>query len=764
MPYRDRVEELGAWWKRRRAMNSLYLAALLTTSAAITSAAASAQETATARPDQRNIAVELTSLDEIIVTAQKRTESLQDVPLAISALSGDTMSDRGITDVASLAQAVPSLTFGSYGGQARIAIRGIGFDTINPGGEGRVAYHLNGVYLSHPAATIGTFFDVERVEVLRGPQGTLYGRNATGGSINVIPRGPSDEFEGYLTLGYGNYDAITTEGAVGGPIANGVAFRVGFMTEDHDGYGRNIITGTRIDNTKRRGARGMLSFRLGDSAKLDLSADYFNENDRNYGNHFLGRANPNVTPTGLLVGGIVPTDRREIANDFDPKNDRTFWGLSARLAVEFGDVTLTSITGYRNNDYSLLTDLDATSAPISRFVFAEKGDHFSQELQLAGEFGRLSFLVGGYYFQEKVDGNVSIPFNRLVIGLPSLMVQGYAVQGDLRTKAIAGFGQASYTLTDKLKATLGLRYSWERHSIADQFQFDVGRPFVPGAPIIPAATRNARRSENAFAPKFGLEFTPRKDLLYYVSVSKGFKSGGYNLGDIVDPNTGLTNNGFTPETLWSYDAGFRGSFAGGLIDLNANAFYYDYKNLQVSKVVLSTVIIENAASSQIYGLEAQAIVRPLPGLQLEVTPTWLNGRYKDFRSANPADPFNPTPVVLDGKQITQSPELALNLAAQYTMDVGAGRFRLRGEMAFQDRIFFTPFNERDVSRAPNTMFNAFATYTTDSWELSLFARNLTNRTVIANALVNSGLIGLPITGTLYPPRTYGIKVGYRFGG
>lgn len=738
-------------------MISRYTCVLLAGTAGLFSATAFAQaETAGEAPS-------VWAGEEIIVTAQKRSESLQDVPLAISALSGNSLSDRAITDVASLAMAVPSLTFGSYGGQARIAIRGIGFDTINPGGEGRVAYHLNGVYLSRPAATTGTFFDVNRVEVLRGPQGTLYGRNATGGSINVIPRGPTDTFEGYLNLGYGNYNAITTEGAIGGPITDGVGFRVAFSTEDHDGYGRNITTGNEIDNAKRRAVRGMLSFALGETAKLDLSADYSTEDDRNYGNHYLGRASTVISPVGLLVGGVVPNDPRDIANDFDPQNDRTFWGLSARLEVGLGDLTLTSITGYRNNEYSLLTDLDATSAAISRFTFAEKGDHFSQELQLAGEIGRFEFLVGGFYFEESLSGNVAIPFDRMAIGMPALMVQGYEVNGDVKTKALAGFGQGSYALTDTLKATLGLRYSWERHDISDQFQLDLFRPYVPGAELIPAATRNARRSENSVTPKFGLEFSPRKDLLFYASMSKGFKSGGYNLGDIIDPNTGLANDGFKPETLWSYDAGFRGSFADGRVELNANAFYYDYKNLQVSKVVNTTVIIENAAASTIYGIEAQAIVRPLRGLQLEVTPTWLHGRYKDFQSANPADPFNPTPVVLDGNPIIQAPEVALNLAAQYTANVGAGSLRLRGEMGFQDRVYFTPFKERNVSREPNTLLNVFASYTLDNWEISVFGRNLTDKTVIANALVNSGLIGLPITGTLYPPRTYGVRIGYKFG-
>jgi len=743
-------------------MRTSFICALFACTAATTQSTAAWAQSAQGASEDQNWSSR--DLEEIVVTAQKRNELLSDVPLAISALSGDALSDRAITDVASLATAVPSLTFGSYGGQARIAIRGIGFDTINPSGEGRVAYHLNGVYLSRPAATTGTFFDVERVEVLRGPQGTLYGRNATGGSINVIPRGPTPEFEGYLNASYGNYDAISTDGAIGGPITPSIGLRVAYSIEDHDGYGKNIITGNDIDDAKRRAVRGILAFALGDNAKLDLSADYSTEDDHNYGNHYLGRANSVIAPFGFAFGGIVPSDERDIANDFDPKNDRTFWGVSARLEVGLGDLTLTSITAYRDNDYSLLTDLDATSAPLSRWTFEENGDHFSQEFQLAGNTGRLEYLVGAFYFDETVDGSVLIPFERAVLGLPALFVQGYGVEGTVKTKAAAGFGQASYAITDTLKGTLGLRYSWERREIEDGFQFDVARPYSPTNPLSPVATRNDRKSEDSLTPKFGIEYTPRDSLLLYASVSKGFKSGGYNLGDIIDPATGLQNKGFKPETLWSYDAGFRGTFADRQLQLSANAFYYDYKNLQVSKVVNTTVVIENAAASTIYGVETQAIVRPLRGLQLEVTPTWLHGRYKDFESANPADPLNPTPVDLQGNKIIQAPEFALNFAAQYAREIGPGSFTLRGEMAYQERMYFTAFNERGVSRDPNTLVNAFATYTLESWEYSVFGRNLTNKLVEANSLVNSGLIGLPITGTLYPPRTYGVRVGYKFGG
>ncbi len=690
-------------------------------------------------------------IGEIVVTAQKRSESMQTVPLSISALSGDVLTNRAIDGLSALSAAVPSLTFGSYGGSARIAIRGIGFDQVNPGGEGRIAYHINGVYVSRPAATMGTFFDVERVEVLRGPQGTLYGRNATGGSINVITRSAGDRLEGYLDLGYGNYNDITVEGAIGAPLTEGLGMRVAFIGEHRDGYGKNIVTGNDIDNVRRYGVRGTLSARLGDTGKFDIIGDYYHEHDRNYGNHYFGQANPFITPSGFLFGGVVPSSRRDIANDFDPANDRTFWGISGRGEFDLGDFTLASLTAYRHSKWTVLTDLDLTSAPLSIFTFFEKSHQFSQELQLSGNVGNAKFILGGYYFKEKTFGGSKIPLDSALVGLGGF-VQGYRAQGDFDTEALAAFGQVDYALSDQFTLTLGARYSRERKKIDDLVQFDLFTPYPPELPPNPIFTRSAARTETAFTPKFGIEYKPRRGLMFYATASKGFKSGGFNIGD--------ANNGFEPETLWSYEAGMKGTFADGRVRINTSGFYYDYKNLQVSKVVVASVTIENAAASVLYGAEAEITVVPVDGLKLEVSPTWLHSKYKNFVSDNPSlNPFSTGPT---GNPLVQAPEVSLNTAIEYEFAVGDGKLSLRGEANWQDRIYFTPFKEKAVSRDPNTKVNAFIRYEIGNWNLSIYGRNLLNKTTIANALVNSIVVGVPYSGTLEPPRTYGVKVGYHF--
>jgi len=703
-------------------------------------------------------------IGEIVVTAQKRSESVQSVPLAITALSGDSLAERNIADVSSLANAVPNMTFGSFAGTARISIRGLGYDNIGRGQEGRVAYHLDGVYISRPYDVMGTTYDIERIEVLRGPQGTLYGRNATGGSINVITKGPTDDWEGYLRVGYGNYNALTSEGAVGGPIAEGVRFRVAYKVENRDGWGENVVTGTEIDDARRRGIRGSLSFDIGTSGTLDLSGDYYREKDHNYGTHYLGNANLSATPTGLLLGGFVPSDFRDIANDFDPVNDREAYGFSARAEFDLGGATLKSISAYRHSNFSLKTDGDATNLALSEVnYFTKSAEQYSQELQISGETGPLQYIIGAYYFDEKIVGGSFIPLNLALLGGPDQFIQGFAQLGNLHTKAAAIFGQLDYDITDQLTFTVGGRYSWEKHIISDSAQFNLSVPYPPRVDLLAPVRNGVSTKDNSFTPKIQISYKPRRDLMFYASASQGFKSGGFDIGN--------TNPPFKPEKIWAYEAGMKGTFADGRVRINAAGFYYDYTNIQVSKVIFNVIQIVNAASSAVYGFETEFTVIPVDGLQLDATPAWLHTEYKNFDTSNPNNPGE-TPTGFDGlgnpifdrsgNQLIQAPEISLNVGAQYTWDMANGRVKLRGEMKYQDRIYFTPFNEKQLSREPNAKFNAFLNYEGDNWQAQLYVLNLTDKTTIANAVASSSLFGYPLLGTQEPPRTYGIKVGYNF--
>ena len=278
---------------------------------------------------------------EVIVTAEKRQASLQETPIAIEVVSGDALKERMITNIEGLAATLPNVQFGANNGQARVSLRSLGTDVVGQGNEGRIAFHQDGVYLGHPEAQMLGYYDIERVEVLYGPQGTLYGRNATGGAVNVITRAPTEDFNGYLHGEFGNYEAMRFEGAVGGRILPGVDGRLAFMTNDHEGYGRNLFNGKDVEDSHTKSIRGKLKFDLGADAELTVRADYMDEKDHAFGYHVLGQAGltPGVPPLkGLLYGGTTTSEGWDVAHNSGPDNRRSFGGATADLQCASGRV------------------------------------------------------------------------------------------------------------------------------------------------------------------------------------------------------------------------------------------------------------------------------------------------------------------------------------------------------------------------------------------------------------------------------------------
>lgn len=733
----------------------------------LTASPAAAQAT---QPDDSN-----RDEEEIIVTAQKRATNLQETAAAISVADGEDLREQQVTSIEGLAQTLPSVNFGQTTGNARIAIRGIGLDNTTVGNEGRVAYHADGVYLSRPASTLAGFYDVERVEVLRGPQGTLYGRNATGGAINVISRAPGDRMNGYFDATYGNYDLKKFEGAFGGPVSNALSARFSFQAIDRDGYGKNLTNGRDVDDQSTIGVRGQVRFEPTDTFDVTLSADYFHQDDHAYSFHYLGRGSltdlsstpplPGQQLTGVRAGGSVPNDLRDSASDSGPDNRRTFWGLAANARLDLGWAELFSVTGYRSSDIQVLSDLDATSARLTIYDQFEDADQFSQELRLAGDYSRGDWMIGAYYFDESIFGGTRIPLDPVVLSrapvLPplSFLRQGYYGVGQLDTMAYALFGGARFEVTDQLAVRLGARYSDETKKIDEVLKFDFATrwpPFVPHfPPTPPGVRRQLEESWSSFTPSATIEYKANDDLFFYVTYARGFKSGGFNLGVIQPP--------FEPEKITDYEAGIRADWLGGRLRTNVSVFYYDYTNLQVTKIAGTVVTIENAASAVVRGLEAEVVVRPTNRLRLDAAISLLDSEYRDYASADPARPALGI-IDISGNQLTQAPDYTINLNASYTLPTEIGDFTLRGEGRWVDRVYFTQFNLDHVSQPAYSLFNAFLTWQSDTSGLraTAFIRNIANKDVISAGFIGSSLVGSPLLGSFEPPRTYGLTLGWTF--
>ncbi len=736
-------------------------------------------------------------IGDIVVTAQKRSESVQRTPLAITAVGGDTLRKANITDIAALTQTVPNLILGQTLGSANVTIRGISLNALNFGVENPVAFHVDGVYFARPAAVLASFYDVERVEVLRGAQGTLYGRNATGGSINLVTTDPTNEYSAYAQITAGNYKHVAAEGAVSGPITDTLSARIAFRTDYHDGYGTNETTGRKIDDNEEQSIRGKLLFRPTPDLSILLSGDYTAQRGRP-ALHYLG-TNTGALPNGVtLLGGRTPTKVTNIASDFDPARINDFWGFGATVSYDIGDITIRSVTGYRRTDAATYGDVDGTSASLlSPAVLQDNARQFSEELQVVGHTDRSNWIIGGYYFYERDDGAQAIgitnAFLPILAGVPiaqEYLAQGYYSGSQVRTRAYAAFGQYTRKFGD-LSVTLGGRYSIETKYQINQGVLDLFTPFnsanfgnVPtqanltnpvfsgvqcaaGLPTIgftDPSDCTPKKTFRAFTPKVGVEYQITPSTMIYGSFSQGFKSGNFNFG--------VAARAVNPEKLDDYEAGVKSTFLGGKVRVNLSGFYYNYRDLQVNTVRLTSVILENAASAKVYGVEADVIVKPLPQLQFDASGAYLHTEFTDFISADVTRPggdgrtvdrFGQPAFNLRGNVLPQSPKVSGKAGAAYTLPTGVGDFTLRGEAVYSDKIYFTQFNLPNASVRSRTRFNASLNYDMhDGLTASLNAKNLGNKRLISNGFVASALTGGAVLGYVEPPLTVDFTVGYRF--
>ncbi|MCA8889629.1 MAG: TonB-dependent receptor [Parvularculaceae bacterium] len=694
--------------------------------------------------------------DVIVVTAQKRSESAQTVPIALSAYSDDMLERRNIDDLQGLSGAVPNFHFGQYTGSAQVSVRGIGYDSINPGAEGRVALHLDGIYLSRPAAALSSFYDVERVEILRGPQGTLYGRNATAGTVNIITKDPTDELSGYFRQTVANYGSFTSEAAVGGPISEDLSFRIAGRANFRDGIGVNEITGNDIDSVNAKSIRGKLLFEPSDTASYLITADYHHEDDTNYAIKGLGQTRADVPVAGVALGGAIAANPRDVRYESDPTNNRTFWGVTGTGKVQLGSVDFQSLTAFRSSEWTSTGTFDGVSMDFAPYTQSEESDTFSQEVQLTGGGDRFTWLVGGYYFHEKGDVLTHAPLRADLFGLPQLLTMGYAAGGSFKTDALAGFAQVTFNITPELALTVGDRVGWEKKSKNDFVALDLATPFDPETPIMPIGTGTGETSDTYHAPRISLEYQVTPQALLYATFAKGYKSGGFDMG-------GLTP-AYEPEKLTDYEAGVKADWFDGRLRTNLAGFLYDYKDIQVSIIRSTIIFIENAATSKAYGAEAEIFAYPTPWMELTFAGGYLHSEFKEFISLDPVFPALGEQD-LSGNQLPQAPEFTSDVGLRLFGDVaGLGNLQFQANWSYKDRVYFTPFNARANSSGSNNKIDLSLTWTSESehWTANLFARNVTDTLNVSYITTASDFLGYPRVGYYDPPRTYGITVGYNF--
>ena len=669
--------------------------------------------------------------DRVTVTATRTgTADIQRTGVAITALDTKTLDQAAVERIEHLTGLVPTLSVSQTPGDTPLlTLRGTGSNSAIPGAEPTVTMQVDGVYLARGTAMALDFLDVERVEVLRGPQGTLFGRNSIGGTINVLTRQPTNTLETRARLTAGNYDKLRVEGAISGPLVrNRIMGSFAFLRGSRDGFVVDVDHPDHpLGSEDTWAGRGQLRFVFRSRHELLVSGDYSSARGVP-----LPLAKP-LTPNPAAPPGTPSFD---IPDDFwsvrpnalaDGRNKQN--GASARLTVRLGDTaTLTSLTAYRDGDHRLFVDADTTEHALATTRTSSAGRQVSQEVTVAQRTARLSWIGGAFWFDERLPGSIEIP--------------PFRGQSAIDADAWALFGQANYRVWDHVAVTGGLRYSHEREE---------GHGIARGGPVYDVMTEVA---DAAWTPKVSVELEASRNTFLFLSATRGFKSGGVNLFSQESDTT------FRPELAWSYEAGCKQTFGDGRGRMNAALFYVDYRDLQVqSFIVPGLVEVSNAGRATSRGVEVEGAWSAGGGLQFLGILSWLDAVYGQYVAV--AGP-NRVPVDATGRRLREAPKWSGSGAAIYEFKPGPiGTVSVRGDVSWQSRAFFTPGNDALQSQPAYALVHARTVFVPrrGRWEVSVYVRNLGRQEYVTGTWVATR--GVAISGRPGEPRHWGTQFTIR---
>jgi iron complex outermembrane receptor protein len=723
------------------------------------------------------------ALEEIVVTAERRAQSLQDIPLSITAFSQDDMDLRNATDLRALQNFTPNLEFNNEsGGQnnSRITIRGVGTETLVGGGDPGVALHVDGVYVGRNSAAAQSVFDVERLEVLRGPQGTLYGRNAVGGSINIITKNPTDDFMASADATLGNYARARIRGILNVPFGDNVAARFSVQKEERDGYLENLYPGGRDnDDVDSLGFRGKLRWTLND-AEVILGAFYNRFEGAGRGSGYLGadtdyqfgRSMVGISdgssgpPPGAPIvapakGDALPmsTDIREIRKDSPEFIDQTMKGIDLTVTWAFSDsVELKSITAFQQNDNSTLVDADNTEIRVEERARENDAEQWSQELNLVSTGDTaLDWILGAFIYHEEltedfftigypgnVDPNVPLPGGQQPGG------NGVSQNplANHKTDSFAVFGQATYHVTDSLRLTAGLRYTKDEKEqtrsgggivdLVNNFRFNGG-----GAQGVEPEEFVSDDWTNT-SGKLSVDYDVNDSSMLYASYSQGFKSGGIPFNGVMIP--------YEPEEVDAYEIGSKNQFLDDRLRLNLVAFYYDYTDLQVFRLTGEGPRADNAAQSTVKGLEAEFQAILSDSFSIDGSFGTLDATYDEYTIPIPPSDFS-------GNTLNHAPEYTANLGAQYIAPIGSGELTVRADYSGRGDTYFDRANGPFDLQEAYGIFSLNVRYDATNWYVALYGRNLGDEDYVTGQLINPPFNCGCRTVSVGEPRTYGIIFG-----
>ncbi len=716
------------------------------------------------------------ALEETLVTAQKRTESMQETPVSMQAYSGAELEARSAGDLSNIADFTPNLEFDATSpisgssNAAVVFIRGIGQTDFVLTSDPGVGIYLDGVYISRAMGGVLDLLDIERVEVLRGPQGTLFGKNTVGGALNVTTKKPGPEFEVEAAVTAGNYDRLDGMVGINVPITDDSLFlRASMATRSRDGFGERLLTGETMGDVNSDTFRASLLWLPTQDIELTWAVD-FTQAEEDMPTTSLLVADPDVGGMNNLSGlynlyatlGWVDgplyneswlTDDAFKSNGTAPVgSDTDVLGTSLTGEWALNNFSIKSIIAYRETDTSFGRDTDHSPITILHTANSMDLEQFSQELNFTGAAfnDRLDWLFGLYYFNEKGEDLPRISILPDVTdfegGLP--LPDDFSVHGDIDidNTSLAAFFHGTYSITDRLSTTFGLRYTDEEKKT----NLDV---YFPSSGVRLLQNSSTTQNFDDWTPRIGLEYAFTDEVFAYASYSEGFKSGGvvsrYNMPQ-VDPIT------FDPEEVTNYEIGLKSEWLDRRLRINAAAFFMDYTDIQVT--VFNGVVPEtrNAAEGEILGGELEFTGILTEGLFLTGSLGYMDAEYTKLDDSS----SGALEVSLDHKFVN-TPELTANLSLEYRFDLASiGDVSVMLEYAYRDEVANDAANTPDLMQDSIELFNArLALFSANEhWEVAMFGRNLTDEVYLTSG-VSTTSFGI-VEGVYGRPREYGMTVKY----
>jgi iron complex outermembrane receptor protein len=722
------------------------------------------------------MAQEQAQLDEITVTAQKREQSVQDTPIAVTVLTGETLVKLGVESGNDVAQYTPGLAIApvqGVGNVPNISIRGVGLNDFRDFNESPSAVYVDEVYKGALAGLDFALYDLDRVEVLKGPQGTLFGRNATGGLVSYITARPTDTLEGYARLSGGSFGDVKAEFAISGPLSDSVSGRLAAIYHKNDGVRHNVNPdGKDGDQIDLAAARGQLDFKLADSGSLLLTAEA-GRNDNAGGNPYryapaLRDANGDlVVPTEIDQANrdnvVGTSDLNDINVNAGLKTDTDFKSGTARLTWDFGGVDLVSITNYQDFNKHQIQDCDSTPymyAPDFSLVpgnlcvtdYTTKVKQFSQELRLQGEIDKLLWNAGLYYFDLSNKGTQSLS-GQVASLLLAPGTLSTTTTFDTTTTSLAAFGQLEYRITDDVALIGGLRYSDDQTDMTQVFLLTVPADIL-GLPDGIAFPKETQKKKNtSYTAKVTWDVSDAT--MVYAGIANSFKGGTFNSG--FGPFTFINDPSLysvKPEDLTSFEVGFKSESSDRRNRFSGAAFYYDYKDMQAFQFVNLTQLLFNADAT-VKGAELEWTGLPTDALEISAGLSYLDTNVKNIADS--------AGVVKD-REMVLAPKFSLNAMGRYTWGLSGGSaLAAQVDGNYNTSVYFDNINAPGTKQGSVALFNARLSWNSagDRYEVAAYVKNLTDEVPLNYAFDLSSDLGY-VQQSYHPPRTYGVSVGMKF--